>query len=155
MEPPTYQEVLNSKMVESSQSIQYNTNVQPINNTYAYNYNQNNLYTRLRCKKETYTNFTSVQSYNQIPSLQKRDIQLYGRELGVNLEKHPRLIKYVISAIIEPVPSNWEERVDTKGNIYFQNNTILETSWTHPCHNYYRDKIFTKKYNKKKCWSIF
>tara|TARA_B100001093_G_scaffold468101_1_gene487801 strand:+ start:1337 stop:1816 length:480 start_codon:yes stop_codon:yes gene_type:complete len=152
MNPPSHNTILN--MPTDSENISYNYNVQTIQNNHNM-YNLNNIYTRVRSKRDFYSRFISVSLFSQIPHVYKRDLQLFARELGISLEKHPHLIKYIIAAIIEPLPLNWSENIDSNGNIYYSNNTINETSWTHPCDNYYKDIMYSKITIKKNCLFMF
>ena len=147
MNPPSYTLAMET---DYHSQIAYRQQVEPVEPINIH-YNLSNLYTNLRSKKDYYNNLLYVNSFKDIPSSDKELIKMYGKYLGVNLRKYPYLLKYVLSSIIEPLPSNWEECVDYEGNIYYLNKTLSETKWRHPCEDHYKTTI-KNKIKETKCW---
>jgi hypothetical protein len=113
--------------------------------------------TNVYYKQQYFLNYKTVSSFDNIPqSDDKVTIYDYGSLLEVDLYKFPHLLIYVIGAITERTPSDWCIRVNDKGHIYYQNNSIAETLLMHPMTSYYTNMIKQKKksFKKKKRCSI-
>ncbi len=86
---------------------------------------------------------------------EQEELYDYGIYLDIDILKYPFCLKYVIEAINCPLPEHWSENNDSKGNIFFYNKKLNESSWEHPMDFYYRNLIKEKKEeykrNKKKC----
>lgn len=108
-------------------------------------YNYLNIYTSIRSKKEYYSTFNVYSNLSHIPEYDREEFMLYGKCMGVNLLKYPTLVKYVLASIVEPLPKNWIEQVDEKGDIYYSNNVLNIHQISHPMENYYRTIIKEKK----------
>ena len=147
MDPPSYTQAMAN---EYNSQVIYKQQVQPVEQTNIH-YNLTDLYTNLRSQKDHYINLLYIKSFKDIPSSDKNLIKMYGKYLGVNLKKHPLLLKYVLSAIIEPLPSNWIESIDSSGTIYYFNRILSETRWRHPCEDAYKT-IIKNKIKETKCW---
>ena len=147
--PPTYKQVIDSDFIHAGGNSVYRNTTIPVNQ-----YNTNNLFNRIRIEKEKYYFLKDFTNYNLLPVSVKADIRLYAKHLGVDLNKHPYLIKYVISCILEELPGGWQEHLDKDGNVFYQNNILRETTWLHPMEQFYKDLIYTKINIKKsnKCW---
>ena len=145
MNPPSYNEVMD----QSYSSVHYRKQVVPLNSQIQYN--TSNIYTIIKSKKDYYAKYISSTSFKNVNQCDKLLIKQFGKYLGVNLRKYPNLLKYVISAIIEPLPINWQECIDPKGNIYYSNQTLRENQWYHPSDQNYI-QIIKEKIKKDKCW---
>jgi hypothetical protein len=121
------------------------------------NWNLEDFITNIRYNRDVFMNYITISSFVNFPNNEHKPlIYNYGKLLNVNLKKYPQLLKYVITAIIENVPEDWVEKIDTNGCIYYENKHLHETTRVHPMTNYYHELIREKKknINKKKSCSI-
>ena len=159
MNLPNYNQAIEQQHIEQqyiNQQQEYYPNIQYINQVLQAEkqpiYNMTNLYANLRSRKDYYAQYLAISSFNNLPCSEVSYIRGFGKYLGVNLNKRPYLLKYVIAAIIEPLPPNWDECIDEKGDIYYSNKTTQENHWRHPCDEHYKSIIKEKLKNKKKSW---
>ena len=142
--PPNYNEAVGFNYLPNN--VAYNTQTNPI--IYP---NMSNLQTRIKMKKDAYRQFVNKEDFTHIPFANRQDIKDYGKRLGVNLRKNPRLLRYVISFILEGVPEGWSENLDKNGIIYYTNNTLKEIQWEHPLEEYYKSKV-KQVLKENSCW---
>ena len=114
-QPPPYKDAIGFNNIQNNAT--YNTQVQPVPKQIRPNLA--NLQTRMKVKKEDYRQFLHIRDFINIPIQYRKYIKDYGKRLGVNLRKHPTLLRYVISFILESVPEGWSENLDKNGIIYF------------------------------------
>ena len=112
-------------------------------------YNNSNIYTSIRSKKEYYSTFNVYSNLSHIPEYDREEFIRYGKCMGVNLIKYPTIVKYVLASIVEPVPKNWFEQLDEKGDIFYTNNVLDINQLSHPMEDYYRAIIKEKKKSLK------
>ena len=143
-QPPNYHEAIGFNYI--SNNVNYNHEPQQI--IYP---NMSNLQTRIKIKKDSYRQFINKNDFRHIPFANRQDIKDYGKRLGVNLRKNPRLLRYVISFILEGVPEGWTENLDKSGIIYYTNNTLKEIQWEHPLEEYYKSKV-KQVLKENSCW---
>ena len=121
------------------------------------NWDLEDFITNIRYNRDVFMNYITISSFVNFPNNEHKPlIYNYGKLLNVNLKKYPQLLKYVLIAIIEKVPEDWVEKIDTNGCIYYENKHLYETTRIHPMTNYYQELIREKKKNikKKKSCSI-
>ena len=143
--PPSYHEAIGFNHL--SNNVAFNHQVQQVK----IQPNLSNLQTRVKSKRNIFSQYLNLQSFNQVQKVHRQDIKDYGKTLGVNLRKYPNLLKYVIASILEGVPPNWVEGYNKNGVIYYQNNLLNETQWEHPLDDFYRTKI-QQIIKEKSCW---
>lgn len=115
------------------------------------NLNFNDLVTSARYNRDALQNYITISSFTHFPNNKHRLLLYdYGKLLNVNLMKYPKLMKYVLTAILEKTPEDWNEIIDDNGCIYYQNKILYETSRVHPMTKYYYDLIQEKKKRIKK-----
>ena len=79
------------------------------------------------------------------------DIYKFAQYLNINLDKYPYCLKYVIEAIISPLPKTWKEYTDDDNNTYYYNKNLDYSTWEHPTDQFYKNLIKNEiKKNKKK-----
>ena len=102
-------------------------------------------------KQQYFLNYKTISSFHNLPhNDDKVLIYDYGTLLDVDLHKYPQLVKYVVSAIMEHIPIDWIIKIDDQGHIYYENNSLSETSKMHPMTDYYTNIIKLKKKSIKK-----
>ena len=115
------------------------------------NLNLEDLITNIRYNRYVFMNYITISCFTNFPNNEHKSlIYNYGKLLDVNLKKYPQLLKFVLTAILEKVPEDWVEIIDTNGCIYYQNKILYETTRMHPMTNYYQELIREKKNNIKK-----
>lgn len=70
-----------------------------------------------------------------------KDLQEYGKSLGVNPSLESDLAWVVREAFEAPLPITWTEHVDVEGRVYFFNQITEESTWSHPMDDVYRDLV--------------
>ncbi|CAM9911032.1 unnamed protein product, partial [Phaeothamnion confervicola] len=84
---------------------------------------------------------------NYVPTTE--EVREYAKWLGMDLEKDTDLFWIAREGLKAPLPENWKpcKTVDTD-EIYYFNFATGESTWDHPCDEYYR-KLYEKEERTK------
>ncbi|XP_010627676.1 centrosomal protein of 164 kDa isoform X3 [Fukomys damarensis] len=78
-----------------------------------------------------------------IPS--EQEILEFAREIGIDPMKEPELIWLAREAIVAPLPMHWKLCQDITGNIYYFNFANGQSTWDHPCDEFFRKLVIQER----------
>eukprot|EP00930_Biecheleria_cincta_P076675 TRINITY_DN63886_c0_g1_i1.p1 TRINITY_DN63886_c0_g1~~TRINITY_DN63886_c0_g1_i1.p1 ORF type:complete len:641 (-),score=91.25 TRINITY_DN63886_c0_g1_i1:288-2210(-) len=67
----------------------------------------------------------------------------FGRYLGIDPAKDRDLMWIAVEALSAPLPAEWTEHYDTKGNLFYYDQEHKASSWTHPLEPVHREAYKT------------
>uniref|UniRef100_A0A7S0SVQ6 WW domain-containing protein n=1 Tax=Mantoniella antarctica TaxID=81844 RepID=A0A7S0SVQ6_9CHLO len=76
------------------------------------------------------------------------EISSYARHLGIDTEGEPDLLWIAEQAYSAPAPDQWEEYVDSGGQIYYFNVVTGVSTWTHPLEDQFRTLVMRCRADK-------
>uniref|UniRef100_A0A8C9S316 Centrosomal protein of 164 kDa n=1 Tax=Scleropages formosus TaxID=113540 RepID=A0A8C9S316_SCLFO len=82
-----------------------------------------------------------------IPS--EQDIQEYAREIGIDPDREPELLWLAREGIVAPLPPEWKPCQDVTGDVYYFNFCTGQSTWDHPCEEYYRQLVVQERERAK------
>uniref|UniRef100_H3DA31 Centrosomal protein of 164 kDa n=1 Tax=Tetraodon nigroviridis TaxID=99883 RepID=H3DA31_TETNG len=85
---------------------------------------------------------------NYIPS-EQAEVQDYAREIGIDPNTEPELLWLAREGIVAPLPSQWKPCQNVNGDIYYFNFSSGESTWDHPCDEYYRKLVLQERERAK------
>lgn len=84
---------------------------------------------------------------NYIPS--EQEVLEYVNWLGMDLEADKDLFWIAREGLMAPLPANWKPcKIKTSGDIYYFNFSTGESTWEHPCDEYYK-RLYEEEKKKK------
>ncbi|NXT00645.1 CE164 protein, partial [Jacana jacana] len=86
-----------------------------------------------------------------IPS--EQEIQDFAREIGIDPEKEPELIWLAREGIVAPLPPEWKPCQDITGDVYYFNFANGQSTWDHPCDDYYKGLVIQEREKLLACGS--
>ncbi|XP_024426670.1 centrosomal protein of 164 kDa isoform X5 [Desmodus rotundus] len=78
-----------------------------------------------------------------IPS--EQEILEFAREIGIDPIKEPELMWLAREGIVAPLPVEWKPCQDITGDIYYFNFANGQSTWDHPCDEYYRNLVIQER----------
>ncbi|KAL4647378.1 centrosomal protein of 164 kDa-like isoform X3 [Arapaima gigas] len=84
---------------------------------------------------------------NYIPS--EQDIREYAREIGIDPDQEPELLWLAREGIVAPLPAEWKPCQDVTGDVYYFNFCTGQSTWDHPCEEYYRQLVIQERERAK------
>ncbi|NXK87145.1 CE164 protein, partial [Formicarius rufipectus] len=67
--------------------------------------------------------------------------------IGIDPEKESELLWLARECLVAPLPADWKPCQDTTGDVYYFNFRSGQSTWEHPCDEYYR-QLVTKEREK-------
>ena len=83
-----------------------------------------------------------------LPFLPSIEIREYAEFLGLDLLKDSHLLYIAKEGLKAPLPDHWKPCQSKTGEIFYYNVETQESTFEHPCDNYYRG-LYLKEKNKK------
>uniref|UniRef100_A0A6I8NFP1 Centrosomal protein of 164 kDa n=1 Tax=Ornithorhynchus anatinus TaxID=9258 RepID=A0A6I8NFP1_ORNAN len=74
-----------------------------------------------------------------------REILQYAVEIGIDPQNEPELMWLAREGIVASLPAAWKPCQDITGDIYYFNFTNGESTWDHPCDEYYRSLVVQER----------
>uniref|UniRef100_A0A8C5G1P3 Centrosomal protein of 164 kDa n=2 Tax=Gouania willdenowi TaxID=441366 RepID=A0A8C5G1P3_GOUWI len=78
-----------------------------------------------------------------VPS--EQEIYEYAREIGIDPDKEPELLWLAREGTVAPLPPEWKPCQDVTGDIYYFNFSSGQSTWDHPCDEYYRRLVVQER----------
>ncbi|XP_075630474.1 centrosomal protein of 164 kDa [Balearica regulorum gibbericeps] len=85
------------------------------------------------------------EDYDETYIPNEQEIQEFAREIGIDPEKEPELIWLAKEGIVAPLPPEWKPCQDITGDIYYFNFATGQSTWDHPCDDYYRELVIQER----------
>nr|ANN83892.1 Cep164 [Patiria miniata] len=80
----------------------------------------------------------------------EEEIVEYAQVIGIDVDKEKDLMWIAREGISAPLPNDWKPCQDTTGgDIYYFNFTSGESTWDHPCDEFYRKMVNEEREKKK------
>ncbi|XP_038610676.1 centrosomal protein of 164 kDa isoform X2 [Tachyglossus aculeatus] len=74
-----------------------------------------------------------------------REILQYAVEIGIDPQNEPELMWLAREGIVASLPAAWKPCQDITGDIYYFNFTNGESTWDHPCDEYYHSLVVQER----------
>ncbi|XP_014665508.1 PREDICTED: centrosomal protein of 164 kDa-like [Priapulus caudatus] len=75
----------------------------------------------------------------------QEELEAFAREIGIDPECDPDLMWIAREAIMAPLPPEWKPVQDPSGEIYYFNFVTNDSTWDHPCDQYYREMVANER----------
>ncbi|NWX49352.1 CE164 protein, partial [Steatornis caripensis] len=69
----------------------------------------------------------------------------FALEIGIDPEEEPELLWLAKEGIVAPLPCEWKPCQDVTGDIYYFNFANGQSTWDHPCDEYYRKLVVQER----------
>lgn len=89
-----------------------------------------------------------VQNLSSLPNLPSTEILEYAKFLGMDLQKDRDLFYIAKEGLKAPLPEPWKPCQTRDGEIYYFNFETGDSTWDHPCDEYYK-KMYEREKQKK------
>ena len=77
--------------------------------------------------------------YKQQPL--REELEDYAEYLGIDMAVDPNLLWIAEEAYFAPLPDNFEEHTNERGDKYYYNPVNKESTWAHPMDTYFRKMV--------------
>ncbi|XP_018598203.2 centrosomal protein of 164 kDa-like isoform X1 [Scleropages formosus] len=81
----------------------------------------------------------------------EKDVFDFAQEIGIDLIQEPELLWLAREGCKAPLPAEWKTCQDVTGDVYFFNFFTGESTWDHPCTEFYRQQVSRERERAKSC----
>lgn len=74
------------------------------------------------------------------------DVASLAKHLGIRKDDYPSMLWIAQAALRAPIPPDWTECSNQKGEIFYYNSATKDSSWEHPIDGFFR--ILTERYQR-------